>query len=375
VADPARTGPVGVGLIGAGTISPEYVRNLAAFPVTRVVAIGDLVPDVARARAEEFGVPLWGDPAAVLAAADVELIVNLTIPAAHAEVGRAAIAAGKHHWNEKPLAASLSDARELVELGSSAGLRIGVAPDTFLGPALQTARRLIEAGEIGEPLTALALMQSPGPDAWHPNPAFLFQEGAGPLFDIGPYYLTALVQLFGSIERVAATGSVARSTRTIGAGPNAGRTFPVTAPTYVAALVGFAGGRSAELVLSFDSPQPRILLEVTGTEATLILPDPNTFGGEIRIRRLGASDPETIATIKPAFGRGIGVLDLARSVRAGDRPRADGLLGLHVLEAMTAVRTSIDSGRFEPVESRVAPSPLLPETFDPFAPTLEGVPA
>jgi predicted dehydrogenase len=368
--DRGRRGPVGVGIIGAGNISAEYLRNLATFPDTTVVAIGDQVPDVARARAAEFAVPTAGDSEVVLAHPDVEIVVNLTVPAAHAEVARRAIAAGKHVWNEKPLVSDRASARDLLEAADRAGLRVGCAPDTFLGPGLQTARRLIDGGAIGEPLTALALMQSPGPDAWHPNPAFFFQEGAGPLFDIGPYYLTALVQLLGAIQRTAAFGSVARATRAVGRGPRAGETFAVTTPTHVSTLVGFASGRSAQAIFSFDSPQPRVLLEVTGSEATMIVPDPNTFDGEICVRRLGTETAERVALTEATSSRGTGVLEMARAIREGRPHRADGALGAHVLDAMVAIRTSIDSGAFEAVPSTVGRPELLPADWDPLGRTL-----
>ena len=365
-----RTGPVGVGVIGAGNVSAEYLRNLTAFPDTQVLAIGDQRPEVARARADEFEIPATGTADVVLEDPDVELVVNLTIPGAHAAVAVQAIDSGKHVWNEKPLAADRVAALDLLGRAGSAGLRVGCAPDTFLGSGLQAARRLIDGGAIGQPLTALALMQSPGPDAWHPNPAFFFEEGAGPLFDIGPYYLTALLQLLGPIDRAAAIGSIARATRRVGAGPLAGSTFPVSTPSHVGALLGFASGASAQAILSFDSPVHRVLLEVTGTDGTLVLPDPNTFGGDICIRRAGAKTEETLATTTPRSTRGTGVLEMARAIRA-DRPhRADGALGFHVLEAMIAVRRSVAEGAFVPIESSVERAPLLPDDWDPAAATL-----
>ncbi len=368
--DTGRSGPVGIGLIGAGNISAEYLDNLTAFPDTRVVAIGDLRPEVARARATEYGIGVAGEPRAVLDHQDVEIVVNLTIPAAHAEVAGEAIAAGKHVWNEKPLAADRVAALTLLERAAAADLRVGCAPDTFLGSGLQAARRLIDAGAIGEPLSALALMQSPGPDAWHPNPAFLFEEGAGPLFDIGPYYLTALVQLFGPIARAAAVGSIARPERVVGAGPLAGTTFPVLTPSHVSTLLGFASGQSAQAMLTFDSPVPRVLIEITGTDATLILPDPNTFDGDVCIRRRGASAEEPLASTTARSTRGTGVLDMARAIREGRPHRADGALGFHVLDTMVAVRRSIAEGAFVVVDSSAVPAEPLPDDWDPTAPTL-----
>jgi predicted dehydrogenase len=302
----------------------------------------------------------------------VEIVVNLTIPAAHAEVARRAIAAGRHVWTEKPLAADPASARAIMTAADAAGVRVGCAPDTFLGEGLQAARAAIDAGVIGEPLTGLALMQSPGPDAWHPDPAFLFQAGAGPLFDIGPYYLTALVQLLGPIERAAAIASTARATRTIVSGPRAGETFPVTTPSYVGALVGLAGGRSAQLVLSFDSPLPRILFEITGTDGTLVVPDPNTFDGEVLVRRAGEATTSRLASTTARSTRGTGVLDMARALREGRPHRADGALGLHVLDAMAAILASASSGAFIELAAGVRSAPPLPADWDPVASTLGG---
>ena len=219
--------------------------------------------------------------------------MNLTLPAAHAEVGMAAVAAGKHLWNEKPLTLDTAAGRDLLGAAARAGVRVGCAPDTVLGAGLQTARRLIARGAIGEPRSALALMQDPGPERWHHDPEFLFRPGAGPLFDIGPYYLSTLATLFGPAEQVAALGQRGQPHRVIGSGPRAGTKFEVEVPTHVAALIGYARGPSATLVLSFDSPLRRHgFVEITGTEATLSLPDPNRFDGEGRYppgrpRRLG----------------------------------------------------------------------------------------
>jgi predicted dehydrogenase len=371
VPDGGRRGPVGIGIIGAGNISSEYVENLAAFPDTNVLAIGDLVPEVARAKAAEHGIAAAaGTPATVLGHPQVEIVVNLTIPAAHADVAEQALAAGRHVWNEKPLALDRSSARRLLDLASDAGLRLGGAPDTFLGDGLQAARRAIDDGTIGRPMTALAILQSPGPDAWHPNPAFLFQQGAGPLFDLGPYYLTALVQAFGAVARVGGLASTARPTRTIGAGPRKGETFEVTAPSHVGALLEFEAGSSAQAIFSFDSALPRILLEITGSDATLILPDPNEFDGEVRVRRRGAGSAEVVAATRERSGRGTGVLDMARAIRE-DRPhRADGALAFHVLDVMVSILESIESGGFVDVASRVARASVLPDDWDPGAATL-----
>ena len=217
-----RNGPVGVAFIGAGNISKQYLDNLTTFPDIKVLVIADLFEEAAKARAEEYGIPEWGGVDKALNQPDVDIIVNRTIPAAHVEVATAAVNAGKHVWTEKPFALDRESGLGLWKAADAAGMRLGTAPDTFLGAGLQTARRIIERGDIGTPLTGMTTFQTPGPESWHPNPAFLFQHGAGPLFDMGPYYLTALVQTFGSVRKVAAVGSSAKATRIIGSGPRAG---------------------------------------------------------------------------------------------------------------------------------------------------------
>ena len=286
-------GPVGVGVIGAGTISEQYLPNMRAFPDLDVRVVADLRPDAAREPGGEVRRAGVGRASSGCSPTrSVELVVNLTVPAAHAEVAAAALAAGKHVWNEKPITADLAAGAALVARADAAGLLLGSAPDTFLGPGLQTVRRLIEAGAIGTPLTAAAVMQYAGPHRWHPNPDFLYLAGAGPLFDMGPYYLTALCQTFGAVRRVAARGATAGPTRIIGTGPRAGAEIAVAVPTYVAALYEFAGGGVAQATFSFDSPLRRTgMVEIAGTEATIVAPDPNRFGGTVVIERADA-EPE-----------------------------------------------------------------------------------
>ena len=298
----------GVAVVGCGTISDQYLQTLSGASDVAVVFCADLDVPRAAAVAEKYSVPKHGTVAEALASPDVSLVVNLTIPAAHVEVTTAAIAAGKHVWSEKPLAMTPDAAAELVQLAADAGLRLGCAPDTVLG--------------------------------------------AGPLFDMGPYYLTALSLLFGPVTSVAATGLQARATRVIGAGPRAGTEFPVEVPTYVSALLSYAGGAAATIVLSFDSPashQP--LIEVAGTEATMALPDPNRFDGDVRVKRTGDKD----WTVYPAEAgdgkRGLGVLDMVRSIRSGVPHRCSGELALHVVDTMTAIAESAQTGSFVPVRT------------------------
>ncbi|MEN8582987.1 Gfo/Idh/MocA family oxidoreductase [Burkholderia sp. RS01] len=321
----SRSRSVGVAVIGAGNISKQYLDNLTVFPDLKVHIIADLFEEAAAARAKEYGIPAWGGVDAALNHPGVEIIVSLTIPAAHVEVATAAVNAGKHVWTEKPFSLDRASGLALLKAADAAGLRLGCAPDTTLGAGLQTARRLIERGDIGMPLTALTTFQTPGPESWHPNPAFLFQHGAGPLFDMGPYYITALVQTFGSVRKVAAVGSKAKEVRVIGSGPKAGEEFAVEVPTHVSAMAQFDGGASSHSVFSFESPRQRMaFVEITGTEATISLPDPNYFDGDIRLWRAGDEDWTTIPATGPANGRGMGVLDMARSIRAGVPHRATG---------------------------------------------------
>ena len=359
-------GPVGVGVVGAGKISDQYLANMARYPDLDVRFVADLHPHLARAQAERHGVPDSGTTEQALARDDVELIVNLTVPAAHAEVASAALAAGKHVFNEKPIAPDLASAEALIAQADAAGLRLGCAPDTFLGPGLQTMRRLLEAGRIGTPLTASVVMQSGGPHLWHPNPDFLYQPGAGPLFDMGPYYLTALAQAFGPVARVAARGGTAAPTRVIGKGPRAGEEIPVAVPTYVAALYEFESGAVAQATFSFDTPLERMgVLEITGAEATLVAPDPNTFAGEIRVNRgtagVGVRPGHGRRTRSRHRGRGHGARDPLRArpqhrcQARPARPRRDG--GHRDLDRDRHVRR----GR-EPLRSRRrAPGGLGPD--------------
>jgi predicted dehydrogenase len=359
--------PFGIGVVGCGNISNQYLRNLTAFPDLAVVICADLDAARAKAQAAAYGVPEWGSPDDALGHPGVQLIVNLTVPAAHAGVTAAAIAAGRHVWSEKPLTLDVPGGRALLTAARAAGLRVGCAPDTVLGAGLQSARRLIDSGAIGTPLSALTLLQGPGPQSWHPDPEFLFAPGAGPLFDLGPYYLSVLAVLFGPALRVAAIGRRSRESRVIGAGPRAGTEIPVAVPTHVAALAEYVGGQAASLLFSWDSPLHRAgFVEITGTEATLAVSDPNRFDGDLRVRRAGDADWTVIPAEGAAAGRGMGVVDMVRGIRAGTPHRASGELALHVLEMMTAIERSAVSGAFEPVETRFdTPAPLDPQ-WDPY---------
>jgi len=372
--------PVGVGIIGVGVISDTYLENLGSFPDVEVLVVGDLIADRARSQAEKHGVPAHGSGEDVLAHPGVELVVNLTTPDAHIEVTSAAIAAGKHVWSEKPLGLDRAAAAALLEQAEAAGVRIGSAPDTLLGPGFQSAKRAIASGVIGEPLFAQTAFQTQGPDLWHPNPGFLFAQGAGPLLDMGPYYFSALVSLLGPVDRVAAVGMKAREERQIHTGPDAGTTFPVEVPSTIQVLTAFERGAQAQSLLSFDSALERHgILEIHGTEGSIVLPDPNQFTGRtayvkpLGVLRDGMSVEQPWIEVEEkgaVVGRGLGVLDMVRSIAAGRPHVASGELGNHAVDIMLSAQESAATEQFVKVQSTVGPVPLLPDDFDPFASTL-----
>jgi predicted dehydrogenase len=373
-------GPVGVGVIGAGVISAQYLGNLTTFPDLEVRFVADIDLDRAKARAEEFGVPGFGTTEQLLADDGIDIVVNLTLPSVHAEVDLAILAAGKHVWSEKPIATNAEDARRVLAAAEAAGLRVAVAPDTVLGAGLQSAFRAIADGRIGAPQTATTMVLNPGPERWHPAPEFLFQAGGGPLLDLGPYYLTTLVSVFGSVVRVAAVGSIARPERTVESGSRAGTTFEVTVPTHSALLLEFESGASAQATFSFQSALPRSgFFEITGTDGAIVLPDPNMFDGESALWTLESwkglvgpaqPSPELVEAAGPSNGRGLGVLELARAIAAGVPERASGALAAHVLDVMLAAAQSAETGATVEVSSRVIAVEPLPVDWDPTVRTI-----
>jgi predicted dehydrogenase len=370
--------PVRTAVIGCGNISSIYLENAAKWDILDLRACANRTLSRAQSQAAKYHVPQAVPIAEVLADPEIELIINLTTPDVHAEIGLAALRAGKSVYNEKPLAVRREDARLLLAEAGARGLRVGCAPDTFLGGGLQTCRQLIDAGEIGAPVGATAFMFIQGPEAWHPDPGFLYQVGAGPLFDIGPYYLTALISVLGPIRRVTGSARTTYPERTIGSGPKRGQTIPVETPTHIASILDFASGPVATLVTSFDVAVSAgaalnlydvggALLEVQGTDGTLSMPDPNRFGGPVRMRRSGETDWREIPLTHAHTGneRCLGVADLAYALRTGRPHRANGELAYHVLDAMHAVLEASSSGRHVELTSsceRPAPLPAgLPE--------------
>jgi len=353
---------VGVGVIGCGVISGAYLKAARDFPILDIRALADAVPAAAEARAAEFGLnaagvdELFADPA-------VEIVLNLTVPKAHVEVGLRALAAGKHVYSEKPLGVRFADGAKLVEEAKRRGLRTGCAPDTFLGGAHQTCRRLIDAGAIGQPVAGTAFFMCPGHERWHPNPAFYYEAGGGPMLDMGPYYITDLVNLLGPVARVAGSVATPRKTREILSEPRRGETMKVEVPTHVAGALEFVSGAVVQIGMSFDVPAHlHVPLEIYGTRATLAVPDPNFFGGQIRMAEAkdGWKDVATDMPYADGNHRSIGLADMAHAIRA-DRPhRASGALALHVLEVMEAFGRSAEEGRHIAIGTRPErPAPLV----------------
>ncbi len=352
---------VRVGIIGCGNISGIYLKNLTTmFRDAELVAVADLVPEKAEAAAMEYGLRAVSVDA-LLADPGIRIVLNLTIPNVHAEVNDRVLAAGKSVYVEKPLGVTREQGARTLALAAANALRVGCAPDTFLGGGLQTCRKLIDDGIIGTPVAATAFMTCRGHESWHPAPAFYYKKGGGPMLDMGPYYLTALVHLLGPVRRVTGSNRITFPTRTITSQPLNGTLIEVEVPTHVASVLDFASGAVATTVMSFDvwkSDLPRI--EIYGTEGTLQVPDPNTFGGPVRISRRGGEWEDVPLTHGFAENsRGIGLNDLAAAIRDGRPARASGELAFHVLDVMQAVHEASDQGRHIDIRSTCArPEPL-----------------
>ncbi|MEW6753760.1 MAG: Gfo/Idh/MocA family oxidoreductase [Candidatus Latescibacterota bacterium] len=352
-----------VGVIGCGNISPQYLKWMPTFEVLEVAAVADLDMERARARATEFCVPRACTVEELLQDPEIEIVVNLTVPAAHAGVNTRILEAGKHAYAEKPFALERAEGKCVLELAAGKGLRTGGAPDTFLGGGIQTCRKLLDDGAIGEPVAATAFMMGHGPEGWHPNPDFYYQKGGGPMFDMGPYYLTALVALVGPVQRVTGCTSTSFAERTI-TNPKlrTGEKIPVCTPTHIAGAFDFASGAVGTIVTSFDvwaHTCPRI--EVHGTEGSMSVPDPNTFRGPVKIRKPGDADwTEVPLTHSDDVGRGIAVADIACALRRGRAHRASGELAYHVLDVMRAFHDASDQGRHVEITSGVPRPAVLP---------------
>ncbi|MBU4200782.1 MAG: Gfo/Idh/MocA family oxidoreductase [Kiritimatiellae bacterium] len=353
-----------IGVIGCGNISNAYFNACKKFPILDLAVCSDLDLERARAKADEHGIPRACTTKELLADPEIQIVVNLTVPKAHAEVDLAVLQAGKSVHSEKPLALNRADGAAVLQTASACKLRVGCAPDTFLGGGIQTCVKLINDGWIGRPVAATAFMLCHGHEGWHPAPEFYYQHGGGPMLDMGPYYLTALVALMGPIRRVTAMTRITFPQRLISSQPKAGTWIDVEIPTHVAGVMEFVNGAIGTLVTSFDvwgGVVPRI--EVYGTEGSLSVPDPNCFGGPIRILRTGANEWSELPLTHgySENSRGIGVADMAYALRSGRDHRASGQMALHVLDAMQSFQEASDQGRHVDLKipcERPAPLPL-----------------
>lgn len=351
---------LGIGIIGCGNISGIYFQNCVRFQNLRLAACADLISDRALQASDQFGIPAL-PLEAIYEHPEIDLILNLTVPLAHSEVTARALKAGKHVYSEKPFAVDREDGKVLMQMARERGLSLGSAPDTFLGAGLQTCRELIDQGAIGQPVSATAFMTCHGHEGWHPNPEFYYLPGGGPMLDMGPYYLTALVHLLGPIRCVAGMASAAFTERTVGSGEKQGTAFPVQVDTHVAGTLQFESGAIASVITSFDIWAANLpCLEVHGTEGSLSVPDPNTFGGPIRLFRPAEGWTEVPLTHPFAENsRALGLADMADALQHRRDIRASGSLALHVLDAMQAFGDSSSSGSFTSIQCKTTqPAPL-----------------
>lgn len=381
-----------VGVIGIGDICDVYVRNLQKYPIVKVLGCAGRSLEKAQAKAKQHGLErAYANAAELIADTDIDIILNLTLPAAHAEINLAALAAGKHVYTEKPLAATLEEGRAILDEARARGLMVASAPDTFLGARLQTCRKLIDEGVIGEVTAASAFVLTHGHEWFHPGPEFFYQQGAGPLLDIGPYYVTALLSLLGPVKRCSAMSKKTFATRTIHSEPLRGKTFPVEMDTHITANLEFSSGAIATLVTGFDtwdSELPR--MEIYGTKGTLCIRDidpldgPNLFGGAVLLRTereyrwkdmprpQSYPYPDWIEvpqehrfgeTSHKTNSRGIGLVDMAYGITKQRAARASGEMALHSLELMHGILDSAKNGRFNSLHSSFERPAALPVNF------------
>ncbi len=381
MSDPAKS--FRVGLIGTGRISDIYLENCVGFDGLDIVACGSLNMEESRTKAAEYGVPLVEEPEKIIADPNIDAILNLTIPAAHAEISLTALNAGKHVYSEKPFVTDLTDGRRILDLATSKGLCVGNAPDTFLGGRWQTVRKLLDQNAIGEPTGVAAFVPTHGVERHHPNPDFYYAEGGGPLLDLGPYYLAAMVFCLGPIARVAGLSRRTFPERMIENGPRIGEMMAVEVDTHCLSLIEFESGVIGQMMVSFDvweSETPR--LEIYGTEGTVCIPDPdpgdgaNIFQGDVWLRTRATSRwtmrprpkaPADWEVVVNTHGlnfdaRGAGLAELAAAVKGNREPRASGALGLHLCEVMQGMLDSPGLGRFVDIQSTCKRPDMLPET-------------
>lgn len=351
-----------VGVVGCGNISGIYMENSRRFPEFDIVACADLDITKAEEAAAKYGIHHVFTVEEMLASPDIDIILNLTVPHAHAAIALQAIEQNKHVYSEKPLAISFEDGKRLVDAAGLHNVTVGSAPDTFLGGSIQLAGRLIEEGVIGRPIGATAFMMSRGPESWHPNPEFFYHVGGGPMYDMGPYYITALVSLMGPVSRIAGSARITFPERTITSAAKYGEKIAVQVPTHVTGILDFKSGATATITTSFDVSAARTpFIEIYGEDGTISLPDPNHFNQPLLVKRYGEDEWKEM---KPAGNvtdnlRGIGLADMAEAIETGKKPRANSSMALHVLEIMHGIHRSSEQGTHYIMESTCDQPPLL----------------
>lgn len=352
-------GKMKVGIIGCGMISNTYFGAAQNTDVLEIKSCADINMEAARQQADKYNCQAVGVDK-LLADAEIELVINLTVPRAHAEVGLEVLEAGKHVYSEKPFAVDIESGEKLLHTASKQGLRVGCAPDTFLGAGIQTSRKMIDENRTGKTIAGTAFMCNHGPESWHPSAAFYFDLGGGPMMDMGPYYITALVNLLGPVKRVAGITTKAFDERIATSEAAHGQRIPVNTTTHLTGVIEFVCGAVITMMMSFDMWRHSLpCIELYGTTGSMQVPDPNNFGGPVRNSDSGG-DWYDVPLAFPQNGRMIGVIDMVRAIRSGREHRASGTLAQHVLETMLAFDKSSNAGQYVEIQSTVVRPASLP---------------
>lgn len=350
-----------IGIIGCGMISSAYFKGGQQAPNVDVVACADISRDAARARAAEFSCKALAVDE-LLADDSIELVINLTVPTAHVEVGLQIVAAGKHAYSEKPLGVDVAEGMQLVAAAQQAGVCLGCAPDTFMGGGQQTVRKLVDAGEIGQPLSGVTAFATPGHERWHANPAFFYGKGGGPMLDMGPYYIHTLVNLLGPVHSVVGCTSRGFEQRVATCEAVQGLTIDVACETHYSGVLKFHNGALITMLQSFDVKAHRLpRFELYGTEGTILVPDPNGTGGEVEYMRVGDKAWREVELAYPENARMIGVVDMIQALRSHRPHRVSGALAMHALEVMCAFEQSSRTGEHVLIKTKPERPAALPE--------------
>ena len=355
---------VKVGVIGCGAISGAYLGMAKNFPVVEMAACADINPEAAKKKATEFGIPRVCSVDELIADPSIQIILNLTVPKAHVPIAMKALQAGKHTYAEKPLGINRREAEPMMALAVKKKLRIGCAPDTFMGAGVQTARKLVEDGAIGKPVAFTAFMLCPGHESWHPSPEFYYEVGGGPMFDMGPYYLTALLNILGPVKRTTGTATVAIPERTITSQPKHGKKVKVETPDHIVGTMEFENGAAGVIATSFatrfcpfDGKNP---ITIFGTEGTIKVPDPNGFDGPVFVQKIGEKEYKEVPPMfVKGYGRSVGLADMAYAIKSGREMRANGQQAMAVLDLMQGFLDSSEHGKaFTPTVGYTKPKPM-----------------